>query len=73
MMYLALFMDDMAIFEDNEILIAEIKIKLSSHFKMKDLEIMKRFPGLEIERNSYGDIIISQRCCIERVLERFGM
>ena len=71
--YLALFVDDMAIFGDDELLIGEIKAKLSSHFKMKDLGIMKRFLGLEIERNSFGDVIISQRRYIERVLERFGM
>src|SRR5208282_775910 len=71
--YLALFVDDMAIFGDDEVLIEEIKAKLSSHFKMKDLGIMKRFLGLEIERNSGGDVIISQRRYIERVLERFGM
>jgi len=71
--YLALFVDDMAIFGDDEVLIAEIKAKLSSHFKMKDLGIMKRFLGLEIERNSCGDVMISQGRYIERVLERFGM
>jgi len=46
--YLALFVDDMAIFGDDEVLIREIKAKLSSHFKMKDLGIMKHFLGLEI-------------------------
>jgi hypothetical protein len=46
MVYLALFVDDMAIFGDNEVLIEEIKAKLSSHFKMKDLGILKRFLGL---------------------------
>ena len=71
--YLALFVDDMAIFGDDEVLIEEIKGKLSSHFKMKDLGIMKRFLGLEIERNSSGDVIISQRRYIEHVLDRFGM
>src|SRR5436190_11669183 len=71
--YLALFVDDMTIFGDDEVLIEEIKAKLSSHFKMKDLGIMKRFLGLEIERNSCGDVIISQRRYIEHVLERFEM
>ena len=33
---------------------------------------MKRFLGLEIERNSFGDIV-SQRRYIEPILERFGM
>src|SRR5947207_14242397 len=72
-MYLALFVNDMAIFENDEVLIGEIKVKLSSHFKMKDLGIMKCFLELEIERNSCGDVIISQRRYIEHVLERFGM
>ena len=69
MVYLALFVDDMAIFGDDELLIEEIKAKLSSHFKMKDLGIMKCFLGLEIECNSCGDVIISQRRYIEHVLE----
>ena len=34
---------------------------------------MKRFLGLEIERNSFGDVIVSQKRYIERVLERFRM
>src|SRR5204863_9989061 len=58
--YLELFVDDMAIFGDDEVLIGEIKAKLSCHFKMKDMGIMKHFLGLEIERNSCGDVIISQ-------------
>ena len=71
--YLALFVDDMAIFGDDEVLIGEIKAKLSSHFKMKDMGIMKRFLGLEIERNSFGDVIVSQKRYIECILKRFGM
>ena len=71
--YLVLFVDDMAIFRDDEVLIGEIKAKLSSHFKMKDMGIMKRFLRLEIERNSFGDVIVSQKRYIERVLKRFGM
>ena len=71
--YLAFFVDDMAIFRDDEVLIREINAKLSSHFKMKDMGIMKRFLGLEIERSSFGDVIVSQKRYIERVLERFGM
>ena len=59
-MYLALFVDDMAILGDDEVPIEEIKAKLSSHFKVKDLGIMKCFPGLEVERNSCGDIIFSK-------------
>ena len=69
MIYLTLFMNDIIIFEDNKILIKEIKIKLLSHFKIKNLRIMKYFLELKIEYNSYEDIIISQRCYIEYILE----
>src|SRR5438876_816951 len=60
---------DMNIFGDDEVIIGEIKIKLSSHSKMKNLGIMKYFLGLEIECNSYEDIIISQRYYIKHILE----
>ena len=67
--YLILFVNDIIIFENNEILIEEIKIKLFSHFKMKDLRIMKYFLELKIEYNLYKDIIIFQRYYIEYILE----
>jgi hypothetical protein len=47
----------MAIFGDDEVFIEEIKAKLSSHFRMKNMGIMKRFLGLGIERNSFRDVI----------------
>src|ERR1700738_85119 len=71
--YLALFVNDMAIFGDDGSLIADIKAKLSSHFKMKDLGILKRFLGLDITRNSNGDVILSQQHYLEQILIRFGM
>ncbi len=73
MMYLVLFMDDMTVFEDDKVLIEETKIKLFSHFKMKDLDIIKCFLGLEIEHNSCEDVIISQKCYIECIFKWFGM
>jgi len=69
MMYLVLFMDDMTVFEDDKVLIEETKIKLFSHFKMKDLDIIKCFLGLEIEHNSCEDVIISQKCYIECIFK----
>jgi hypothetical protein len=71
--YLAIYVDDIAIFGDDAVLISEIKSKLSSSFEMKDLGIAKRFIGLDISRNSDGDVIISQEYYLRRVLERFGM
>jgi hypothetical protein len=71
--YLAWFVDDIASFGDDELRIEEIKAKLSYHFKMNDLGIVQRFLRLEIERNSCGDVIISQRRYIKRIIEQFGM
>jgi len=53
--FLALYVNDISIFSDNEVLIASIKEKLSAHFKMKDLGIMKRFLGLNISTDGNGD------------------
>lgn len=71
--YLALHVDDMSIFGDDALLIANIKEKLQAHFKMKDLGIMKRFVGLDVSTDGYGDISVSQKRYLERVLHRFGM
>jgi hypothetical protein len=71
--YLALFVDDIAIFGDDGQLISDIKAKLALHFKMKDLGTMERFLGLDILRNSNGDVLLSQQHYLERVLQRFGM
>ena len=67
--YLMLFVNNIIIFENNKILITKIKIKLFSHFKIKDLRIIKYFLELKIECNSYEDIIISQRYYIKYILE----
>ena len=62
-------MNDIIIFENNKVFIKKIKIKLSFHFKIKNLRIIKHFLELKIERNSYENIIISQRYYIEYILE----
>ena len=69
MIYFILFINNMIIFRNNKILIEEIKIKLSSHFKIKNLRIMKYFLELKIKYNSYKDIIISQRYYLEYILK----
>ena len=59
--FLTLYVDDMLIFSDDEMLIASIKEKLFTHFKMKDLGIMKRFLILNVSTNGIEDIFISQK------------
>ena len=41
--YFILSINDMIIFENDKVFIKKIKIKLFSHFKMKNLGIMKHF------------------------------
>ena len=69
MIYLILFVNDIIIFENDKILIEKIKIKLFSHFKIKNLRIMKYFLELKIEYNLYKDIIISQRYYIKCIFK----
>ena len=59
--FFTLHINDMSIFSDDEVLIASIKEKLSTYFKMKDLRIMKQFLGLDISMDRNGDISISQK------------
>ena len=62
-------MNNMINFKNDKILIEEIKIKFFSHFKIKNLGIMKYFLELEIEYNSFEDVIIFQRCYIKHILD----
>ena len=72
--YLALYVDDVQLFGDDDTFISEIKQKLSSTFKMSDLSLTKYFLSLEITRDSpTGDISINQSIYIGRILERFSM
>ena len=54
--------------------IKEVKLKLSSKFKMKDLGAANLILGMEIKRNSVDrKIWLNQRKYIETILHRFNM
>jgi len=71
--YLAVYVDDILLFGDDELLINDIKFKLTSVFEMKDLGLVKRFLGLEIGRGDESEVFVSQERYIDRLLAKHGM
>lgn len=72
--YLLLYVDDLMICGDNEVVLQELKEKLSSEFRMKDLGNVEYFMGLQIEIDrSVGKVTIGQSTFAENILARFHM
>ncbi|CAG4974137.1 unnamed protein product [Colias eurytheme] len=73
--YILLFVDDLLICCENEKVIADIKIKLSEKFKMKDIGIVKNYIGIEIEYmyNQSNILTLSQKCYIESLAKRYNI
>jgi len=70
---LILYVDDLLIAHDGrEGKGREIKRLLQAKYKMCDLGAVKRFLGIEIEREEDGSISICQRTYIDTILKRFG-
>ena len=70
--YIAVYVDDLLIVDENMNYINEIKSKLSGRFKMHDLGPAQHYLSIEIVRD--GDIILlRQTNYLKKVLERFGM
>ena len=59
-MALLVFVDDIIIASDSELVIQSLKVFLDAHFKLKDLGNLRFFLGLEIARTNKG-ISLSQR------------
>ena len=47
--YLAVYVDDLLVMGQREEDIAEVKYLLKNRFQMKDLEVARRFLGMDIE------------------------
>ncbi|XP_074293705.1 uncharacterized protein LOC141620839 [Silene latifolia] len=67
-----IYVDDMVITGDDLSDIQTLKDQLNSSFHMKDLEELKYFLGLEVERSTAG-IFISQRKYTLDLLKTFGV
>ena len=72
--YLLLYVDDMLIAAKDKSDIAKLKAQLSKEFEMKDLGAAKKILGMKIikDRKS-GNLYLSQKGYIEKVLHRFNM
>ena len=71
---IALYVDDLLIAATKNDIIGDLKVQLSSKFKMNDCGIASLCLGVEIEHNYKGDFItLSQKIYTAKVLERFGM
>ena len=69
-----LYVDDILLCGDDEKEIANVKMQLSSEFKMEDLELVKQFMGLNVtvDQDS-GTLTIDQTHYAEKILKGFGM
>jgi hypothetical protein len=73
LIYLVLYVDDMLIGNDKEI-IQNVKTQLPSKFDMKDLGAANFILGMEIKRDrKKRKIWLNQRKYVETILERFVM
>jgi hypothetical protein len=71
--YIALYVDDLIIAGENENEISTIKQRLSTRFEMKNLGIVRKFLGMEIDYGGDGSIKIHQNQYIQQLLERNGI
>lgn len=72
--FVVIYVDDILIVSNSEKAIVGIKKRFSTEFEMTDLQDVKSFLGLNIQRDRQaGTMTIDQKAYIQSVLERFGM
>lgn len=72
--YIVIYVDDILLVSNSDQAIADMKRKLSAEFEMKDLNEIRSFLGLNVQRNRQKRIMtIDQRAYVQGILERFGM
>ena len=72
MLFVAIYVDDLMIFSNNEEMKNQLKTKLSSMFRMKDLGPAKHCLGIRVNYLNDG-IALDQEAYIETILSRFKM
>ena len=63
--------DDIVIIGDDHYSSIQLKLYLSSHFHMKDLDLLRCFLGSEVAHSS-KDLFLSQRKCLIDFLEEIS-
>ena len=72
--YLLLYIDDMLIASKSRFTIDKLKKNLSSEFKMKDLDEVKKVLGMEIERDwKSGKVSLTQKVYLKKILQKFNI
>lgn len=71
--HVLVWVDDILVCTSDEEMLEETKQMLSNKFKMKDLGIVKKFLGIDFDKTENGNVTMSQRDYVERVLQRFEM
>jgi hypothetical protein len=72
-MYVGVFVDDLIMAGSSEIAIERFKKEISEQFTMKDLGVLTRILGMEVNRWEDKTLSLTQMKYIEDILERFKM
>ncbi|UYV75014.1 hypothetical protein LAZ67_12002096, partial [Cordylochernes scorpioides] len=71
--YLILYVDDMLLASDSEIIIQNTVKTLEKEFEIKNLGDPTKFIGIEISRNREGELLLSQKNKIQELVERYNL
>ncbi|UYV78672.1 hypothetical protein LAZ67_16002340 [Cordylochernes scorpioides] len=71
--YLILYVDDMLLASDSEIIIQNTVKTLEKEFEIKNLGYPTQFIGIEISRNREGELLLSQKNKIQELVERYNL
>ncbi|UYV67624.1 hypothetical protein LAZ67_5001398 [Cordylochernes scorpioides] len=71
--YLILYVDDMLLASDSEIIIQNTVKTLEKEFEIKNLGDPTQFIGIEISRNREGELLLSQKNKIQELVERYNL
>ncbi|UYV83153.1 hypothetical protein LAZ67_23000010 [Cordylochernes scorpioides] len=71
--YLILYVDDMLLASDSEIIIQNTVKTLEKEFEIKNLGDPTQFIGIDISRNREGELLLSQKNKIQELVERYNL
>ena len=71
-MFLLLYVDNMILAGKDKYKIESVKEKLKSRFRMKDMDEISTFLGIDIKKSENG-LFLSQSYYMEQLLKRFNM